>query len=452
MRDGDVDGWESSSKTMTNGKVSVVGLGHVGLVTALGLAEIGWTVVGTDSDPKKLAAIRDGKCPFYEPGLQQLLVKHLDSRRFVPNGNLADSVSATSVVFICVGTPQKESGEADLSQLDHVARAIAEHSDGNLLLVEKSTAPVTSARWIARTVQQYGRDGVKVNVACNPEFLREGTAVNDFLHPDRIVLGVDCDETRDTLLKIYEPIDCPKLVTDLNTAELIKHSANAFLSTKISFINMVADLCEATGADVTKVAEGMGLDPRIGPAYLGAGIGFGGYCFPKDIRAFVHIGESHRVDMSLLKAAEQINLKRVDRFLEKLRARVWVLRGKTIGILGLAFKAGTDDVRESPALAVVRQLHSQGAILRLYDPQAMDAVRQALPEEPGRLEYVKSPYEVAKQADAVLLLTEWPEFANLDLAKLRDSMRLPVIGDGRNLLDPAAVRVAGIDYFSLGRP
>lgn len=289
-------------------------------------------------------------------------------------------------------------------------------------------------------------------MACNPEFLREGTAVKDFLHPDRIVLGVDSEETRDILLRLYEPIDCPKLVTDLNTAELIKHASNAFLSTKISFINMVADICEATGADVTEVAEGLGLDPRIGPAFLGAGIGFGGYCFPKDIRAFVHIGESHRVDMGLVKAAEQVNLKRVDRFLEKLRSRIWVLRGKSIGILGLAFKPGTDDVRESPALAVVQRLHAEGASLRLYDPEAMEVVRRILPEEAGRIAYVTTPYEVFRQADAVLLLTEWPQFAELDLTELKGLMRVPVIGDGRNFFDPEAMRAAGFDYFSVGRP
>lgn len=432
-------------------RIGVIGLGHVGLVTALGLAEVGWNVSGVDDDARKLDAIARGRAPFFEPDLEALLVKHRETGRFRTFTTLEEVVDRSNVIFICVGTPQKDNGEADLSQLENVARAIATNHDGSLLLVEKSTAPVTSASWIAQTVSRYGRSkGRGLSVACNPEFLREGTAVHDFLHPDRLILGVDGDEARDSLLRIYESFDCPKLVTDLNTAELIKHSANAFLSTKISFINVVADLCEATGADVTKVAEGLGLDPRIGPAYLNAGIGFGGYCFPKDIRAFTHIGETHRVDMSLLRAVEDVNLKRVNRFLERLRAKVWILKGKTIGILGLAFKAGTDDIRESPAISVVRRLIEEGSLLRVYDPQAMVAARAVLDYE--HIEYCRSPYGAAEGSDALLLLTEWPEFDTLDLVKLKNGMRQPVFGDGRNVLDPARARAAGFDYFSVGRP
>lgn len=432
--------------------VSVVGLGHVGLVTALGLAEMGWRVLGTDQDSRKLESIKAGEAPFYEPGLQELLDKHLDSGLFNPLADLDDSISRASVVFLCVGTPQRSNGEADLSQLESVARSVAQRRNDYLLVVEKSTAPVTSAQWIGRTVERYGHSKDRIDIACNPEFLREGTAVHDFLNPDRIVLGVETDRAKDILLQIYAPLDCPKLVTDLNTAELIKHASNAFLSTKISFINMVANLCEATGADVTKVSEGLGLDPRIGRSFLNAGIGFGGYCFPKDIRAFAHIGEVHGVNMSLLRAVEDINLDRVERFIARLRSHLWMLNGKTVAVLGLAFKPGTDDVRESPAVAVARRLREDGANLRLYDPQAGIHARSLLPAEPGRVEYFDDPYKAVQQADAALVLTEWPEFAELDLGRVKKLMRVPILGDGRNVYDPSSVRKLGFEYFSVGRP
>jgi UDPglucose 6-dehydrogenase len=289
------------------------------------------------------------------------------------------------------------------------------------------------------------------DVASNPEFLREGKALEDFFHPDRIVCGVESDRARDILNGLYRALRCPLMITDISTAELIKHAANAFLSNKISFINMVADLCEKVGADVTAVARGIGLDSRIGPQFLDAGIGYGGYCFPKDLRAFIYLAEEHGVDFSLLREVERINQRRVEVFLGKVRQALWVLRGKTIGILGLAFKPGTDDIREAVSLKIMRALLDEGSLLRIYDPQAMPNTQQTFPAAPAQIIYCNSAYEAAHGAQALLLLTEWEEFRQLDLTRVRDLMEVPVLVDGRNLYDPAAARQAGFEYISIGR-
>jgi UDPglucose 6-dehydrogenase len=452
--------------------ITVLGMGHVGLPTALGLAELGWKVFGADDVADKIEQLKTGQATFYEPEMQDLLTRHLASGRFEPTQDVEAALRASKVIFVCVGTPQRDDGAADLSQIEAVARTIAKNLNGYKLVVEKSTVPASTAERIKRTITRYarlspvasgknGRGGngqnrlgsgaVHFDVASNPEFLQEGKAIKDFFHPDRVVVGVESERARELLEEIYRPLNCPIVVTDLATAELIKHSANAFLSTKISFINMIADLCDAVGADVESVAEGIGLDPRIGRQFLKAGIGFGGYCFPKDLRALIRLAEEHGVPCGILSAVEQVNLHRVEVFLDKLRHALWVLQGKTIAILGLAFKPLTDDIREAPGLRVVSELLKEGAAVRLFDPEAMPNAQRELPEEPGRVDYCRSAYEAASGAHAALVVTEWDEFRKLNWTKFREAMEVPVLVDGRNLLNPTQMRDLGFEYFAMGR-
>ncbi len=450
------------SPNLSDATITVLGLGHIGLPTALGLADLGRQVIGADDDSAKVQRIRSGDPSFYEPGLTELLAKHLKSGRFQPQEDVAAAVRAGSIIFICVGTPQKASGQADLGQVEAVAQVVARNLNGYKLLVEKSTVPAITAQWLKRTIIRYnsnkpsqetgrGAGPADFDVASNPEFLREAKALEDFFHPNRIVCGVESERARQILLNLYSPLNCPVVVTNTSTAELIKHAANAFLSMKISFINMVSDLCDKVGADVGAVARGVGLDNRIGPQFLDAGIGYGGYCFPKDLRAFIHLAEEHGVDFGLLQEVERINQRRVDVFVGKVRQVLWNLRGKALGVLGLAFKAGTDDTRESVSLRVIEALREEGCILRLYDPQAMPNTRRELPES-SQISYCSSAYEAAQGAHALLVLTEWPEFRDLDLARVKSLMEVAVLVDGRNLFDPEAVRKAGFEYVSMGRP
>ena len=439
-------------------RLAVLGLGHVGLPTALGFAEMGWEVIGSDDDASKVAMIRSGQAPFYEPGVQDLLIRGLTGGRLTVTACVGEAVRAATIIFVCVGTPQKDTGEADLSQVEAIARIVARNLNSYKLIVEKSTVPAITAQWIKKTVARFAKPAhgpgslhAEFDVASNPEFLQEGRAIENILHPVRVILGVESDRARVLLERLYQPLGCPILITNISTAELTKHAANAFLSTKISFINMVADICEAVGADVTQVALGMGLDPRIGREFLNAGIGFGGHCFPKDLRALMHLAREREVDCGLLKEVEKINLRRAEIFLKKVRQAVWVLKGKKIGVLGLSFKGGTDDTRESPALRIVKVLLEEGAHLRVHDPQAMAASQQEIPPQTGRLEYCSSPYEVAREADALLILTEWEEYRELDFLRLRELMEVPVIVDGRNLLDPEIVRAGGFEYLGMGR-
>jgi UDPglucose 6-dehydrogenase len=448
----------SQQSNLDKPRIAVLGLGHVGLPTALGFVETGWEVIGADDDAAKVATIQSGNVPFYEPGLNDLLTRGLASGRLTLTHRVEDAVRAATILFVCVGTPQKESGEADLSQVEATARTIAHNLNGYKLIVEKSTVPAITAQWIKRTVARLAKSAHATgsqtegfDVASNPEFLQEGKAVENIFRPDRIVVGVESERARALLEQLYKPLQRPIVFTNVSTAELIKHAANVFLSTKISFINLVAELCEEIGADVTQVAHGIGLDPRIGREFLNAGIGFGGYCFPKDLRAFMYLAREHGVDCGLLEEVENINLQRTVLFLKKVRRAVWVLQGKNLGVLGLAFKGGTDDIRESPALRVVKALLEEGARLRVYDPKAMDAVRREIPERAGHMEYCSSAYEAARDAAALLIVTDWEEFRLLDLARLRDVMEVPVIIDGRNLLDPEAARAAGFEYVDMGR-
>ncbi|HEX5412997.1 MAG TPA: UDP-glucose/GDP-mannose dehydrogenase family protein [Terriglobia bacterium] len=455
-------------------KIAVIGVGHVGLPTALCLAELGWEVIGADQDENTIRQMKAGKSPFYEPGLQTLLTRHLATGKFSVTSDVASAIDAATVLFICVGTPQREDGEADLSQIEVIARLIAQHLNGYKLIVEKSTVPAVTSLWIKRTILRFamaqrrsetgslnqsaaspeidaGSAAPDFDVASNPEFLQEGKAVDNFFCPDRIVVGVESARGQEILEAIYRPLKRPMLVTGLTTAELIKHAANAFLSMKISYINMVADVCEAVGADVNMVASGLGLDPRIGPDFLSAGIGYGGYCFPKDLRAFIYLAEKHGVRGSLLREVERINQERVDRFLDKLYKALWIVQEKTIGVWGLSFKPNTDDIREAPSLRIAEALVKDGARLRLYDPQAMPRMRQVLPEQAGQITYCSSPYQASEGAHAVLLLTEWEEFQTVDLRRVASSMELPILLDGRNALDPEKARLAGLEYISIGR-
>ncbi|MDA1314480.1 MAG: UDP-glucose/GDP-mannose dehydrogenase family protein [Acidobacteria bacterium] len=449
-------------------KITVIGTGHVGLVVGLCFAEIGHEVVCVDNDPHKIKTLEDGQLPFYEPELETLLSRATDSGRIRFVTDLAAGVEHSELIFFCLGTPPLPGGEADLSSVERVARQIARLSDSYKLVVEKSTVPVLTGERIRKTMQIYSREkgDVEFDVASNPEFLAEGSAVVDFLYPDRIVIGVENGRAEALLREAYAPIvdqtfewrlehpvpaDRGKsvmLVTNRNSAELIKHASNSFLAMKISYINAISNLCDAVGADVRRVAEGMGYDHRIGPEFLKAGIGFGGFCFPKDLEAFIHIAEKNGQDFGLLREVERVNTNQIDKFIEKVRHEVWVLKGKTIAVWGLAFKPNTDDLRFSPSLITIERLLAEGAAVRAYDPQAMPEARQTHEQ----VTYAESALDAAAGADALLLLTGWSEFRDVDLAELHARMVRPLILDGRNHLDPEAVRAAGFEYVGMGLP
>ena len=444
-------------------KLSVIGAGYVGLTTAACLAQIGHDVFCSESDVEKLSKLQEGGMPLFEPHLEDVIkgVRKAGRLRF---GSTEDAILWGDAIFICVGTPPLANGDADLSAIEGVARAIAKRASGYRLIVEKSTVPVQTGAQLRKHLSVHSTSGLRYDVASNPEFLREGTSVEDFLHPDRIVIGADSQRAAGILREIYEPIvkqsfacpihpDCPKrndpifLATDTNSAELIKHASNSFLAMKISFINMVANLCEVVGADVTKVAEGMGLDPRIGPAFLNPGIGFGGFCFPKDVQAFVRIAEKSGCDFSLLKEVEKINQRRVEHFVEKIRKELWVVRGKKIAIWGLAFKPNTDDIRFAPSIALIKSLLNEGAEVNAYDPEAMEKSKSVLAD----ITYCPNPYQAAEAADVIVIVTEWDEFRQVDWDRLRSIVEQPLIIDGRNMFIPEEIRQQGFRYVSIGR-
>jgi UDPglucose 6-dehydrogenase len=443
-------------------KISVIGAGYVGLTTAACLAQIGHDVFCGEKDPEKLARLRSGKLPIFEPHLDTVIDAACKAGR-LRFGSTEEAVEWGVAIFICVGTPPLPNGDADLHAIEAVASIIAKRATGYRLIVEKSTVPVQTGAQLRRHLGGHRTRSLDYDVASNPEFLREGTSVEDFLHPDRIVVGVESARAADMLREIYHPIidqriacplhaDCPPrkaprfLVTDTNSSELIKHASNSFLAMKISFINMVSDLCEAAGADINKVAEGIGLDPRIGPSFLQPGIGFGGFCFPKDLQAFVRIAEKFGCDFTLLKEVERINQKRVDLMVEKIKTELWVLRGKKLCVLGLAFKPNTDDIRFAPALSIIRRLQTEGAQIQAYDPKAMDRAMQEIPD----ITYCQNVYEAAQNAAAVVLLTEWKEFQNLDWERLSGLVDRPLIIDGRNCLSRDVVASHGFEYVGLG--
>ena len=448
-------------------KISVIGAGYVGLVTGGCLAEVGHEVFCTDSDAAKINMLEAGQLPIYEPNLDTVLDTARREQRLTFLHNPADAVAAGDAIFICVGTPPLASGDADLSAIDNVARLIATEARGPKLVIEKSTVPARTGQQLKHALGIYGRkSGVATRVASNPEFLREGTAVEDFLHPDRIVVGVEDETSEQQLREIYRPVleqrfNCPVhapacppapapqwLVTTINSAELIKHASNSFLALKISYANLVADLAERLGANVEEVLRAVGLDPRIGPAFLYPGLGFGGFCLPKDLQAFVRLAERNGVDFALLKEAERINRQRIDHIVEKTRRALRVIKAKQIGLLGLAFKPNTDDIRFAPSLELVDRLLAEGAKLRAYDPKAMEKARPVLP----KVQFATDAYEVAKDSEALLIVTEWEDFRGLDWSRIRDLMTRPLVLDGRNLLSPADMRALGFEYHSIGRP
>jgi UDPglucose 6-dehydrogenase len=445
----------------------MIGCGYVGLVTGACLAETGHQVVCTDKDRARIAMLQAGRLPIYEPHLDTIVAANCREGRLSFTADAAEAVRAGDAIFICVGTPPLENGEADLSAIDDVARLIASEARAPKLIVEKSTVPAQTGRQLKRMLGVYTRNGRgDFRVVSNPEFLREGSAVEDFLHPDRIVLGVEDESAERQLRDIYRPIltgrfRCPVhapvcssvktpqiVVTTISSAELIKHASNSFLALKISYANLVADLCERVGADIDQVTRAMGLDPRIGSQFLRAGLGFGGFCFPKDIQAFIRLAEHSGVDPSLLKDAESVNKGRIEAFMEKVRRALWVVKDKQVALLGLAFKPNTDDIRFAPSVEIIRKLLAEGAHVRACDPQAIEKTAAILPE----VRYSSDPYEVARDADALLIVTEWEQFRHLDWERIRDAMARPLVIDGRNLFDPAAMEELGFEYDSFGRP
>jgi UDPglucose 6-dehydrogenase len=426
--------------------LAIVGSGYVGLVTGACFAEVGHRVICVDNDLKKVHQLQDGQIPIYEPGLAELVKKNVAAGRLSFTASIGDAVEASKVIFIAVPTPPQADGSVDLSFVEGVAREIAIHIKEYRIVVDKSTVPVKTGEKVAQTIGRYN-PGADIDVVSNPEFLREGSAIEDLMKPDRIVIGVSSERATGPMREIYEPFHAPIMVTDLNSAELIKHASNSFLALKISYINAVAAICEQSGANVERVAEGMGADKRIGRAFLNAGIGYGGSCFPKDLSAFIRISQELGYDFQLLKEVEAINHLQKERFLKKIREALWVLRHKKIGVLGLAFKGNTDDVRSSVAIAIVQQLVAEGAEVRAYDPQAMEKAQPLVPQ--ARM--VAKAEEVADGADALLLLTEWNEFRSLPWVAIKKRMLSPLLFDGRNLLIPEEMRALGFTYTSVGR-
>ncbi len=432
-------------------KIGIIGTGYVGMVTSVCLAEMGHEVIGTDVVPEKIEKASQGITLIYEPGLEELLKKGLEKGNLSFSIDLNGTIQASDVLFVCVNTPPREDGSADMSYVEDVSRTIAENLNGYKVIVEKSTVPVQTSMWIKRIISLYKKSDQEFDVASNPEFLREGVAVSDFQNPDRIIIGVETEKAREILVKLYEKFSDKILITNIDTAELIKHASNSFLAQKISFINLIADLCEKTDADVGLIAQGMGLDTRIGPQFLNAGLGYGGSCFPKDTRALIHIGEAMGVNFDFLKEVEKINTNRIRVFVDKVKKALWILKDKKIAILGLAFKSETDDIRNAPSIRVIEELHNEGAFLRLYDPKAMENMKSIFPENKPDIQYVSSLYDAVDGANALLLITEWEEFAKMDLIKVKSLMDNPIFIDGRNVFVPEDIRKKGFEYYSIGR-
>ncbi|MFH1944815.1 MAG: UDP-glucose/GDP-mannose dehydrogenase family protein [Acidobacteriota bacterium] len=432
-------------------KIGIIGTGYVGLVSAAGFAELGHNVVGTDVMPEKIEMAAKGIPHIYEPGLEDLLKNNLKRGNLTFSHDLEKTIRDADILFVCVNTPQREDGSADMSYVESVSRTIAQNLNKYKVIVEKSTVPVRTSAWIKRTISLYKKGSGDFDVASNPEFLREGSAVYDFLNPDRIVIGVETARARDMLVGIYEKFRDLVLITNIDTAELIKHASNSFLATKISFINLMADICEKTEADVELVAKGMGLDTRIGDQFLRAGLGYGGSCFPKDVRALIRIGEDFGLDFGLLKQVDRINDDRVRVFIEKVNKALWMVKNKKIAVLGLAFKPETDDLRNAPSIPVIRELLNEGANLFLYDPKAADHMKTIFPEAHEQITYVDSLYEAVTDANAALIITEWDDVKNVDLKKVKELMANPILIDGRNCFDPDDVRALGFEYYCMGR-
>lgn len=427
--------------------ICVVGAGHVGLVTGACLAELGNKVVCVDNDIKKIGDLEKGILPFYEPGLDEVVYRNKDSGKLSFGSSIEEGIRKADIIFICVGTPQKSDGDADLSFIEAASRDIAKVMDSYKVVVEKSTVPVKTGEWVKRTIKLNNTHHVDFDVVSNPEFLGEGSAIYDFMHPDRIVIGVENERAASIMTELYKPLNAPILVTNIETAELIKHASNSFLALKISYINAIANICEKVGADVVKVAEGMGYDERIGWKFLKAGIGYGGPCLPKDIAAFIKIAHEAGYGFGLLKEVQKINEFQREQIVNKAKSALWNLKDKTIGILGLSFKPNTDDMREAPSIGIISLLHKEGARIKAYDPQAMQNAKAILQD----VEFCQNPYEVANDSEALIFITEWDELKKLDFLKVKQLLKQPIIIDGRNLFDPVEMERLGFTYQGVGR-
>jgi len=428
-------------------KIAIAGAGYVGLVTSACFAELGNYVICVDIDKDKIKKLNSNIVPIYEPGLEELVINNRKEARLIFTTDLKKAIKESKIIFICVGTPPKENGEADLSYVESVASTIGQAMDSYKLIVEKSTVPVETCDNVAKSIRTHNMHKVDFDVVSNPEFLREGSAVHDFMHPDRIVIGCESEKAKRIMEELYEPLKAPMIFTDIKSAEIIKHASNSFLATKISFINAIANICELAGADVEKVAEGMGFDKRIGRAFLNAGIGYGGFCFPKDAEAFIRISEKLGYDFKLLKAVQDINNAKRRHFVKKIEKALWIVKNKTIGILGLAFKPNTDDMRFAPSIDIITELQKEGAKIKAYDPQAMEKSKHLLKD----IIYCNNPYDVAKDSDALVIITEWDEFKELDFKRIKSLMKHLLIIDGRNIYNPEDIKKEGFAYISIGR-
>lgn len=429
-------------------KICVIGTGYVGLVTGTCFADLGNEVICLDIDHERIASLKAGQMPIYEPGLEQLVKQNVAAERLFFTTDYAIALKDAEYAFIAVGTPSGNDGEADLRYVRSAAEAIADHVKNAILVINKSTVPVGTGDWVADVINRR-RHGKALNfsVVSNPEFLRESSAINDFMNPDRVVLGSEDQSAADRVAQLYQPLRCTIMTTDLRTAEMIKYASNAFLATRISFINEIANICEELGADVREVARGMGLDKRIGPQFLDAGLGWGGSCFPKDVKALEHMAVLHGTQPQLLQAVMEINRNQRRRAVMKLRKSLKTLNEKTIGVLGIAFKPNTDDIRDAAAIELIHLLQNEGAQIKAYDPQAMENASHVL----KNVVLCENPYQVAEGADALVLATEWNEFKQLDFKKLKSIMKQAVILDGRNLWDASALKDLGFTYMGIGR-
>lgn len=427
--------------------VAIVGTGYVGLVSGACFADLGHRVICVDNDLKKVCALKKLKIPIYEPGLEELVRRNVKAGRLEFTADIAKAVKKSLAIFIAVGTPPKDNGEADLAGIESVARSIARSMDSYRLIVEKSTVPVETGIWVKKTVELNRKKKVDFDVASNPEFLREGQAIGDFLKPDRIVVGVESKKAEKILRELYSSIKAPLVVTDIKSAELIKHASNSFLAAKISFINAVSRVCELTGADIERVAEGIGMDKRIGHNFLQAGIGYGGFCLPKDIEAFIRISEKLGYDFRLLKEVKRVNDEQRQDFVKKIETSLWNIKGKSIAVLGLSFKPDTDDMRFAPSIDIIEALQRLGAKILVYDPQAMEKAKTLF----KGVIFCKDAYAALRGADCALLVTEWNEFKDLDFRKVKKLMKHPLLVDGRNMYEPHKMKALGFEYVSMGR-
>src|SRR5438128_5248528 len=429
--------------------ISIIGSGYVGLVTGACFADVGHNVICVDNDESKIKTLKAGGIPIYEPGLEEIVHRNVSAHRLHFSSSIREGVDKSQIIFIAVPTPPQPNGDVDLSFIEKVSREIADVLSDYRVIVDKSTVPVKTGERVAETIKRYNRRGAKFDVVSNPEFLREGCAIRDLMHPDRIVIGAQSQHAIDLMKKVYEPFMAPILVTDISSAELIKHAANSFLALKISYINAISAICDASGADVEKVADGIGMDRRIGRQFLNAGIGYGGSCFPKDVAAFIHISEQLGVPFTLLKEVQRINAGQRDPFLKLNRDTLWVLSEKKIAVWGLTFKPNTDDVRSSVAIELVADMLREGAQVSVYDPKGMERAREV--PEIKNARFCSSALEAAEGAEALVIATEWNEFANVDFAAVKQRMTTPIVFDGRNLLNPETMGELGFHYHSIGR-